>query len=237
MSYADLYNGNLELSYLTTQKLFVNGVEIPQQLPSQIPTQILGLEVGSVATQTSTIGIAVGAGITDVLTNISTIFIPSAPVPPSAVPSYGSFYSSTIQVLPSSIAYGVYHDDSYFPILNSVVPDGAYPTSTLKVLEDGVYKVAFSCQIDKQSGGGSSAEVDFYASVNGNALPQSATKYNISNTEELATFIEYFIPMNSNDVVSCVGYTAGSNVRVLAVPANPPVPAIPSIITNIQKIA
>lgn len=69
MSVADLYNGVLELSYLT-----VNGV--PVYGGSGGTDQILGNAPGSVATSQPNIGMKVLPGITDVLTNISTIFIP-----------------------------------------------------------------------------------------------------------------------------------------------------------------
>ena len=70
MSYADLYGKSLSLSYLE-----VNGVPVSGGGGGVIDS-ILGVAPGSVATTASNVGIKVYGG-SDVLTNVSTIFIPS----------------------------------------------------------------------------------------------------------------------------------------------------------------
>ncbi len=50
--------------------------------------------------------------------------------------------------------------------------------------------------------------------------------------------ISYIVQLANTDTVELVAYTAaGVQIQLLAVPAAPPIPAIPSIITDVQRVA
>jgi hypothetical protein len=49
--------------------------------------------------------------------------------------------------------------------------------------------------------------------------------------------VEWFLNISAGDNVSVVAYAAVSGLQVLALPASSPVPAIPSIITTVLRIA
>jgi hypothetical protein len=120
-----------------------------------------------------------------------------------------------------------------------IVPQGisvVLPASEeLEVAAGGVYKVVASVQLDRTAGGNS--EIDMFPAVNGTAVPNSATKVNINQNEESVMTVEWFLSLNANDRVSIVLYSVDAGNQALGVPAAPPVPAIPSIITTILRIA
>jgi len=90
-------------------------------------------------------------------------------------------------------------------------------------------------QLDKTTGG--AAILDLYPLVDGVALPNSATKINIAKTGEDIMTVEWYITLGANQAVSVALYSASSGFRALAVPEAVPVPAIPSIILTISRIA
>lgn len=167
----------------------------------------------------------------------SPIWIPFPVISAPFTPAYCSFSASGSQAI-----------NPLFPVVapltlrydtQDIIPQGiavVLPVSEeLEVTLGGVYKVVASVQLDRTMGGNS--EIDMYPAVNGTAVPNSATKLNINQNEESVMTVEWFLQLNANDRVSIVLFSLNAGNQALGVPANPPVPAIPSIITTIVRIA
>jgi len=151
-------------------------------------------------------------------------------------PAYNSFFSNTTQSLTAGIEMPITYDISSFSG-TGVSLIGIAPTAQFSVNQSGVYRIVFSAQLDKTAGGGSS-ELDIYLRINGTNVANTGSKAEVAQTTELVITVSYIIPLSSTDIIELVAYTAsGVGVVLLAVPANPPVPAIPSIITDIQRVA
>lgn len=92
-----------------------------------------------------------------------------------------------------------------------------------------------SIQTDRTAGGNSS--LDMYPAVNNTAVPNSATKLNLNQNQESVMTIEWFLQLEANDILSILCYSDDADNRIVAFPAASPVPAIPSIILTILRIA
>ena len=103
----------------------------------------------------------------------------------------------------------------------------------------GVYRVLSSVQFDTTSGGARS--VTYWYRKNGTNIDNTASTFTISNNGENVGTVEILVALNAGDYIELVmqspdanmtaSYTAPSGVA----PNN--IPAIPSIITVIQKLA
>lgn len=152
-------------------------------------------------------------------------------------PAYGSFSSTqTQQINPTFPVVNPlllqYDTQDVSPVgVSLVLPSQSY----VEVSTKGVYRVCVSIQMNRTSGGNS--EVDMYPEVNGTPVPNSASKFNLNGTEESVLTVEWFLNLNANDQVGINLYSTDGDNEALAVVATPPVPAIPSIILTILRIA
>lgn len=149
-------------------------------------------------------------------------------------PTYGSFSSTQIQPISAVSATPIVFDTA------DVTPAGITwtgPSANIQADLAGTYKVLASIQCDKTGGG--SAELDMWVAINGNAVPNSASKLEINQNQESVMTVEWLLSLGAGDNVSieCFDPTGSTDLRLLAVPAAPIVPAVPSIITTIQRIA
>jgi hypothetical protein len=76
-----------------------------------------------------------------------------------------------------------------------------------------------------------------WCALDGVAVPNSATRIAINQNQEVVMTVEWFLDIAAGRNVSVVGYAVASGLQALAVTASPPVPAIPSIITTVLRIA
>lgn len=150
----------------------------------------------------------------------------------SLSPIYGSFSSTQTQTLTQNeVLPFTYNSDDVAPL--GVTQTGA----SINIQTEGVYKILTSLQCDKTTAG--LGELDMFLSVNGTAVPNSATKVQINQNQEVVMSVEWFIGLKSNDAVRVVGFSPDEGLEALAVAENllvSPVPAIPSIITTILRI-
>ena len=147
-------------------------------------------------------------------------------------PAYGSFSSTQTQVVTQNVVLPI--------VFNTVdiVPAGVtcvVPSPNILINVGGVYRVLASLQCDRTMGG--NGELDMWIAVNGTAVPNSATKLQINQNEELVMTVEWLVTLAIGNTVSINLFSPNIGMRALAVAAAPPVPAIPSIITTIQRIA
>lgn len=148
---------------------------------------------------------------------------------------YGSFSSTQTQPCPAGVPLPLVYntkDIASTTGVNVLVPD-----SKITVSDAGVYKVLTSIQCDSTSG---LQTLTCYVSVNGTPVPNTASQVIVNiNTQTLMT-VEWFLGLSANDDVEVVLYDPVGGGQAVAFPAvvgPPAIPAIPSIITTLLRIA
>ena len=168
-----------------------------------------------------------------VFANPSTpLWIPAGSVSYFFAPASGSFSSTVSQTIAATTPLPLLYDTIDIP---SVGMTCITPSANITVANTGRYKVLASLQADRTMGGNS--DLEMYIAINGTAVPNSATRLQINQNEELVMTVEWFVDITAGQSISIVVYSPNNGMRALAVPAAPPVPAIPSIITTVLRIA
>lgn len=147
-------------------------------------------------------------------------------------PAYGSFSSTQTQAFAAATPTALVYDTA------DVTPVGmscAFPSGDITVTAAGTYKVLASLQCDNTAPG--SSVLDMYVAINTVAVPNSATRVAINQNQETVMTVEWLLTLTAGQNVSVYCYAANPGLQALAVPAAPPVPAIPSIITTLVRIA
>jgi hypothetical protein len=157
-------------------------------------------------------------------------FVTSVYNPPS--PVYGSFSSDVSQNLTQNVVLELQYN------IEDVSSSGVsctFPSSRIYVQSSGIYKVLSSLQCDKTTGG--TGVINMYPSIDGIPVPKSATRVVINQTLESLMTVEWFLTLNAGQYITIDAFSTTTGGRALAIPASPPVPLIPSIITTILKIS
>ena len=151
-------------------------------------------------------------------------------------PCYGSFSSTqtqavnpdfpTLAVLPA-----VYDTADIKPVGVSC----AVPSKDIVIGVAGVYKVLASAQCDKTTA--NPGDLEMWIAVNGTAVPNSATRLAINQNLESLLTVEWIVDLAVGDEVNVAFASIAEGFRLLAIAASAPVPAIPSIIVTLVKIA
>jgi len=160
-------------------------------------------------------------------TNNSLINPPYSP----PIPIYASFSSTQTQnITQNEVLPLVYNTED----ISASGITCSLPSSNIYVLETGVYKVLSSLQCDRIVTG--NASINMYPSINGVAVPNSATRVVINQNIESVLTVEWYLNLTKGQYVTVDLYSTFTGARALAIPASSPVPLIPSIITTITKI-
>jgi len=148
------------------------------------------------------------------------------------IPAYGSFSSTQTQPLAAGTPLPFEYDTK--DVASSTGVNVLFPSAEIIVSNAGTYKILSSLQCDSTVG---LQSINMYLQVNGTPVANTATRVVVNlNLESLMT-VEWFIDLGAGDKVEIVGYDLTGGAQALAIAAAPPVPAIPSIITTILRIA
>lgn len=145
--------------------------------------------------------------------------------------SYGSFSSTQTQTVPAGIASPVTYDTV------DITPVGMALSapSSIRIGIAGVYKVLASAQCDRSAVG--AAELDMFLQIGLTPVPNSASKIQINQNQETVMTVEWIVELDVGDEVFVQFFSPVVGMQLLAVPAAGGVPAIPSIITTVVRIA
>lgn len=114
-----------------------------------------------------------------------------------------------------------------------------YSGSKIYVQATGVYRILFTVEFDTTSGG--SQNVKVWIRKNGTNVANSNSTFSIANNAENIAACEIILSLLAGDYIEvvCQSSDAGMSASYTAAGGIAPnnYPAIPSIITNIQKIA
>lgn len=151
-------------------------------------------------------------------------------------PAYNSFFSNTTQNVPANTETPITYDVASFSG-TGVSLVGVAPTPQFRVSTAGVYRIVFSAQLEKTGGAGTNT-LEIYFRINGTNVANTNSQSAVNQNEQVIMTVSYIVSLVPTDTVQLVAYTSGGvQVVILAVPANPPRPAVPSIITDVQRIA
>jgi hypothetical protein len=148
--------------------------------------------------------------------------------------SYGSFSSSTTQSIdqePNRTALTYTTTDLAG---GGMILSGSPPTADILIASSGNYRVITSVQLSKDGGGNGDAYVWF--SIDGTPVPNSATKTHIQASTEVVMTVEVLLPLIAGQVVSVEANASTTGIQALAEVSSAPRPAVPSIITVVQRI-
>lgn len=149
---------------------------------------------------------------------------------------YGSFSSTQTQPIPTGSAVMLTYDTVDIAG-GGLILGGGLPSPFINVSSAGVYRVITSVQLNKQAGGGSSGDVYMWFSVDGVAVPNSATKYAVTNTFEACLTVEVMVSLTSGQRISVMATATNGGEEILAEPPIlPNASAVPSIITIVQRV-
>ena len=149
---------------------------------------------------------------------------------PEKPKAYGSFSSTQTQNVTENTLQPVSHDTQ------DITPKNIYaslPATDIYVRNKGVYKVVSSLQCNKTSGG--SGDLEMFIAINGSPVPNSTTRIQINQNQEVVMTVEWFLELNEKDYITIVMFSASAGLQALAIPSAG-IPAVPSIITTIMRI-
>jgi len=119
---------------------------------------------------------------------------------------------------------------------NNEVQIGA-TSSQIKVLNDGVYNIQFSAQVDKTDGGKDTIEIWFLK--NGVNIADSNSIYTMEgNPDKLIAVLNFMLELNANDYIEIAWHSADLNMFLHhdAAGALPTRPETPSVIITVQQV-
>jgi hypothetical protein len=101
----------------------------------------------------------------------------------------------------------------------------------------GIYNIQFSLQLEK-TGGSGNMTADIWLRKNGNNIEGTTGKVVLTgsaNASPLISAWNYLIDASSNDYYELMWSTSNVNVKIVADPASPPYPSIPSVILTVTQ--
>ena len=148
------------------------------------------------------------------------------------IPFYGSFYDTTTQLNPSGTSI------NKFTLNTTDISNGVSIVSgyLIQVANSGIYNIQYSAQLDKTDTG--SDDIAIWIAKNNVNVPNSATNITIAaNNGRLVAAWNWFLAMNTNDTTELRWRSNDLNLRILASGSSANVPAIPSVIVTVNKVA
>jgi hypothetical protein len=120
-------------------------------------------------------------------------------------------------------------------VASDIAIGGVGQTSRIIPAYPGVYKIAYSIQIFKNSVGLSSANV--YISKSNSAQSNTTRSIRLFDTEAVPISSDFVIQITSGQFIEVFLQSTDPTVQALAGGAVFPLPAVPSIIFTIERIA
>jgi hypothetical protein len=151
---------------------------------------------------------------------------------------YGAFEDVTTQsAVLANTAYPVKFNTINLANGVSVVNDGSGNPTRVTLANTGIYNIQFSLQLEKTGGGGNMI-VDVWVRKNGVDIPSTTGKVVLTGSVSASPVIaawNYVLDLVAGDYVQLMWATSNNNVVILAAPATPPHPSIPSSILTVTQ--
>jgi len=151
---------------------------------------------------------------------------------------YGAFEDVTTQsAVLANTAYPVKFNTINLANGVSVVNDGSGNPTRVTLANTGIYNIQFSLQLEKTGGAGNMI-VDIWVRKNGVDIPSTTGKVVLTGSVSASPVIaawNYVLDLAAGDYVQLMWATSNNNVVIIAVPATPPHPSIPSSILTVTQ--
>lgn len=145
---------------------------------------------------------------------------------------WGSFYSTQTQLANALSA------ETKITYNNTGLCFGCYVSNNTRInlTYQGVWKVAFSVQLDKDGGGIN--ECNIWFKQNNVNIPNSNTRVVVAGqTGETAPYVELVVLANANDYIEVCFNSADTTLGAHFFAGDAVIPATPSVIVNVIRIA
>ena len=158
---------------------------------------------------------------------------PTGPTGPTGGGYWCSYYDTTTQAAETintatAMTLNTHTDQSGISLVSG---------SRITVANAGVYDLQFSAQLHNFGGGGSGTEIYIWLRKNGTNVPDSATRVDvITNSPYIAAAWDFMLPLNAGDYLELMWSTTNLNIKITALSASSPVPAIPSLIVTMMQV-
>lgn len=151
---------------------------------------------------------------------------------------HGSFLSivdqSSTAGVSKAMEYEVTDLSNGVTIVNNLL---AKPTR-ITFANTGVYNVQFSAQLHNTDGGGSSVHTDIWLAIDGNPVANSATKVSVTpNTPYVVAAWNFFVNVTAGQYAELIWQPSIDGLIIEQEPTAGGVPAIPSVILTVNRIA
>jgi len=165
--------------------------------------------------------------------NVLKLFFNSITSEINAPVGHASYYDTTTQPNPVADTVNLFTYDS---VLGEFQVERGVPTSKIYVANTGLYNIQFSAQLDKTGGGATSVYI--WPRINGQNLPDSATKIVIDGpNNEVVPAWNFLLPMRAGDYFELAWQSPDTDVVILAEPASGNIPGVPSIILTVVYVS
>jgi hypothetical protein len=149
---------------------------------------------------------------------------------------WGAFWSNVDQTNAGATSANLMTVNNSDPSNNGV--QIGTTSSQIKVLNDGVYNIQFSAQIDKTDGG--KDEIEIWFLKNGSNIPDSNSIFTLEgNPDKLLAALNFMLPLKANDYIGIAWHSADLNMFLHhdVSGASPTRPETPSVIITVQQVA
>jgi hypothetical protein len=147
--------------------------------------------------------------------------------------AHASYFDTTTQPNPVADAVNLF---TYNSVVTQQAVTRGNPTSKVYVAQTGIYNFQFSAQLDKT--GGSASAVYIWPRINGENLPDSATKIVIDGpNNEIVAAWNFVLVLQANDYFELAWQSSDTDVVIPYVAATGNIPAIPSIILTVVWVS
>ena len=150
---------------------------------------------------------------------------------------------------PSLVVYGAFHSNiDVLTTINTPTPIPAEITdfssgvtvvanNRFTVTSAGLYNLQFSSQLHHRGGGGSGETIEIWLAKNGTAVADSATRLIVPNSRFVVAAWNFFVQLGAGEYAQLMYYTNNANIAIEHLPINGVIPAIPSSIVTMTRIA
>jgi hypothetical protein len=169
----------------------------------------------------------------DQFSNVLRLFFRQVASRVNSPTAHASYFDTTTQPNPVADAVNLF---TYNSVVTQQAVTRGNPTSKVYVAQTGIYNFQFSAQLDKT--GGSASAVYIWPRINGENLPDSATKIVIDGpNNEIVAAWNFVLVLQANDYFELAWQSSDTNVVIPYIAATGNIPAIPSIILTVVWVS
>lgn len=153
-------------------------------------------------------------------------------IPPSPSLAYGAFHSNTDVVTTTNTPTPIPVEITDFSAGVTVVANNRVTVTTA-----GLYNLQFSSQLHHRGGGGSGETIDIWLAINGTPVADSATRLIVPNSRFVVAAWNFFVQLPAGGYAQLIYHTNNANIVLEHLPADTVIPAVPSTILTMTRVA